>query len=176
MDLSVLISSFKIKDFIENHISKNKKINVEFYRSHITNYGQCLESILYSEIEVLFRLMNPSNGKIGISKILLISLSDSYPVAAGMKDQDNNKYISSIVLEPQQTRMIILYAKGLPAFKEETLSAKIEFYDTESKIMKNIIFYDPKKNIMKEPIIKIYRGFQHFLPNKVESNSGSNMI
>ena len=165
--IASIVGIVKLKDFIDDQRSKNKKIRVEFCRSRIANFGQHPEDILYSEIKVSFKLMNPSNRKIGISKILLISLNNSYPIAVGMKDQDNNKYISSIVLEPQQTRMIILYAKALPAFKEKTLSAKIEFHNTESKIMKNINFYNTEKKIMKEPIIKIHPGFQHFIPNKI---------
>lgn len=123
---------------------KRPKLNVDVCRHGIQNiYLNQKEKHGYSEVEILLRLSNSGNEPVGISKILVKSKKKDYLIFISMyeyRDNWKNFQLDSLKLEPEETKLIILYQEGNPTISIENtfVEAEIEVYDTEFKIMKSI--------------------------------------
>jgi hypothetical protein len=115
---------------------------IELCRHGITNRGFDIDNPINSEVEILLRISNPTKERIGISKILVESKDKDYPIAVGMQiiEEKEYKWINSVVLEPEETKLIRLIETGKPAIPQEKkyVQADIEIYDTKNKITKKI--------------------------------------
>jgi hypothetical protein len=130
------------KEFLEWEEERRLGPTVELCRYGIKNRGFDVNNPINSEVEILLRISNPTKEKIGISKILVESKDKDYPIAVGMQRVEENEYkwINSVVLEPEETKLIRLIETGKPAIPREKkyVQADIEIYDTKNKIMKKI--------------------------------------
>jgi len=126
-------------------------IVVELERHGITNCG--LHNIVIgSVVEILLRISNPTQKKIGISKILVESHDKDYIITTGMQLIKNNKYINvnAISLSSEETKVIRLFQEGNVVISKDKIfvPAVIKIYDTRHKTM-------------KEMPIKLYIGYRH---------------
>lgn len=145
----------KIKDdtnpFIEYYIVKKptkfikpavkKKLTVEICRHGIVNRGFDINNPINSEVEILLRIANPTKNRIGISKILVESRDKDYPIAVDMQIVEENEYkwINSVILEPEETKLIRLVETTRPiSLEKKYIEANVQIFDTKSKIMKKI--------------------------------------
>lgn len=147
---------FPIPEEKWNEYKKEKLVKgiltTELCRHGITNnYFESMKQIVNSEVEILLRVSNPTEKKIGVSKIYVISKERKYIISTRIQNVEGITYkgISSFILEPEETKLIRLVQENnmVAPTDKNYIEAEIEIYNTKNEIIQII------------PNIKLYVGF-----------------
>lgn len=118
-----------------------RELTVELCRSGIRNHGDYSKPS-ESDVEILLRISNPTNEKVGIQTILVEDSSEKdYSMAVSMQEVVENEYrpAENFVLEPQETKLIRLVDhNGAIKTDKDFVSANVNIYGVENKIIQSL--------------------------------------
>lgn len=133
-------------DFAKSAITRrfNKgKLNIDVCRHTIVNWMYAPDNKTGNAlVEVLLRISNSGRRDLGISKIYMKPVDKKeLPLDTRIYEYvyptEKMKPMNSILLKPEETKMIIL-RDVRNVFEKDKLDIEVEFYDSNFKIMKKI--------------------------------------
>lgn len=91
-----------------------KKIIVDVGAAYVTKRGGTPKNPSFSEFVINLTISNPSDNKIGISRIVGESHVKEFPLMIKIRDWDTGMKMSYFTLESKETKTVVLYNRGMP--------------------------------------------------------------